>query len=112
MWTFISAVFTRACFILVSLVGVCRVAWVMKNPFYWLLTLLFLPQVVEMVVTMTRRRGKDYKWYSPAILLFLISIIPSIWILELHHHQNISKEPQVIPAEKLANQDPMNHDCQ
>ncbi|CAL8391673.1 unnamed protein product [Arctogadus glacialis] len=32
--------------------------------------------------------------YSPAILLFLISIIPSIWILELHHHQNISIEPQ------------------
>ncbi|XP_059928868.1 transmembrane protein 26-like [Gadus macrocephalus] len=94
MWTFISAVFTRACFILVSLVGVCRVAWVKKNPYYWLLTLLFLPQVAEMVVTMTRRRGKDYKWYSPAILLFLISIIPSIWILELHHHQNISNEPQ------------------
>ncbi|KAK3560172.1 hypothetical protein QTP86_034682, partial [Hemibagrus guttatus] len=26
--------------------------------------------------------------FSPAIFLFLVSIIPSIWILELHHQQN------------------------
>ncbi|CAL8348410.1 unnamed protein product [Boreogadus saida] len=37
---------------------------------------------------------ENWHSYSPAILLFLISIIPSIWILELHHHQNISIEPQ------------------
>lgn len=30
--------------------------------------------------------------FSPAIFLFLISIIPSIWILELHHQENRSTD--------------------
>ncbi|KAM4607162.1 transmembrane protein 26-like [Polymixia lowei] len=82
---FICAVITRALFILVSLIGVWRVTWVKEDTTYWFLTFLFLPLVVEMIITLKRRKGQDYKWVSPAILLFLISIIPSIWLLELHH---------------------------
>ncbi|KAI5103066.1 transmembrane protein 26, partial [Silurus meridionalis] len=85
---FICAVVTRALFILISLIGVWRVAWVKDNRHYWLLTILFLPLLVEMILTLRRRQGQDCKWFSPAILLFLVSIIPSIWILELHHQQN------------------------
>ncbi|RXN38288.1 transmembrane 26-like protein [Labeo rohita] len=32
--------------------------------------------------------------FSPAILFFLISIIPSVWILELHHQENKASNPQ------------------
>ncbi|KAK2824494.1 hypothetical protein Q5P01_021669 [Channa striata] len=85
---FVCAIVTRALFILVSLAGVWRVTWVKKEPTYWLLTVLFLPLVLEMIVTLKRRRGQDYKWFSPPIFLFLISIIPSIWLLELHHQQD------------------------
>ncbi|XP_053292702.1 transmembrane protein 26 [Pleuronectes platessa] len=81
---FISAIITRGLFVLVSLVGVWRVTWVKKDPNYWLLTFLFLPLVLEMIITLKRRRGEDYKWFSPPIFMFLISIIPSIWLLELH----------------------------
>ncbi|XP_062376411.1 transmembrane protein 26 [Sardina pilchardus] len=91
---FVSAVVTRSLFILVSLIGVWRVTFVKQDPMYWLLAILYLPLVVEMIITLKRRKGKDYKWFSPAILLFLISIIPSIWILELHHQQNKSSDPQ------------------
>ncbi|XP_031434903.1 transmembrane protein 26-like [Clupea harengus] len=91
---FVSAIVTRSLFILLSLVGVWRVTWVKNDFMYWLLTILFLPLFVEMIITLKRRKGKDYKWFSPAILLFLISIIPSIWILELHHQQNKSSDPQ------------------
>ncbi|KAM3863089.1 transmembrane protein 26-like [Diretmus argenteus] len=90
---FICAVITRAVFILVSLIGVWRVAWLKNDNTYWFLTFLFLPLVVEMIITLKRRKGKDYKWFSPAILLFLISIIPSIWILELHHRHNKDSAP-------------------
>ncbi|RXN28848.1 transmembrane 26-like protein [Labeo rohita] len=45
-----------------------------------------------MILTLRRRKGKDYKWFSPAILFFLISIIPTIWILELHHQKNKSSD--------------------
>lgn len=33
--------------------------------------------------------------FSPAIFLFLVSIIPSIWILEIHHQQNKLTEAKV-----------------
>ncbi|XP_073689193.1 transmembrane protein 26-like, partial [Garra rufa] len=32
--------------------------------------------------------------FSPAILFFLISIIPSIWLLELSHQENKASDPQ------------------
>ncbi|XP_069578586.1 transmembrane protein 26-like [Brachyistius frenatus] len=89
---FICAVVTRSLFILVSLIGVWRVVWVKDDGLYWLLTVLYLPLVAEMILTLKRRRGNDYKWFSPAIFLFLISIIPSIWILELHHQDNKSTD--------------------
>ncbi|KAK7123025.1 hypothetical protein R3I94_019966 [Phoxinus phoxinus] len=89
---FTCVVVTRALFILVSLIGVWRVTRVKKNNLYWFLTILYLPLVAEMVLTLRRRKGKDYKWFSPAILFFLISIIPTIWILELHHQQNRSED--------------------
>ncbi|KAM8858692.1 transmembrane protein 26-like isoform 2-T2 [Spinachia spinachia] len=94
MFKFISATTTRALFILVSLVGIWRVAWVKHDATYWLLAVLFLPLLLEMVVTLKSRNGRDYKWFSPAIFLFLISIIPSIWILELHHQQEKAINPQ------------------
>ncbi|XP_042358248.1 transmembrane protein 26-like [Plectropomus leopardus] len=94
LFKFICAVITRGLFILVSLTGVWRVTWVKKDPSYWFLTFLFLPLVVEMIITLKRRKGKDYKWFSPPIFLFLISIIPSIWILELHHQQDKVSDPQ------------------
>lgn len=78
----ICAVVTRTLFILISLIGVWRVTWVKQDKMYWFLTFLFLPLVLEMVLTL--RGKKDHKWFSPAIFLFLISIVPSIWILELH----------------------------
>ncbi|XP_034464087.1 transmembrane protein 26-like [Hippoglossus hippoglossus] len=81
------AIITRGLFVLVSLAGVWRVTSVKKDPNYWLLTFLFLPLVLEMIITLKRRRGEDYKWFSPPIFMFLISIIPSIWLLELHHQQ-------------------------
>ncbi|XP_077586253.1 p53 apoptosis effector related to PMP-22 [Stigmatopora nigra] len=88
------AVVTRALFLFVSLAGVWRVTWVKGNNLYWLLTLLFLPLLLEMIVTLKRRKGQDYKWFSPPIFLFLISIIPSVWILELHYQQDKVSDPQ------------------
>lgn len=94
MFKFLCAIITRAFFILVSLSGVWRVTRVKEDPNYWFLTFLFLPLVAEMIITLRRRKGKDYKWFSPPIFLFLISIIPSIWLLELHYQQDKQKDSQ------------------
>ncbi|XP_034148497.1 transmembrane protein 26b [Esox lucius] len=101
---FICAVVTRSLFLLISLIGIWRVVWVKNNGLYWLLTILYLPLVFEMILTLKSRKGRDYKWFSPAIFLFLISIIPSIWILELHHSENKASEvncKQLVSSENI-----------
>ncbi|XP_023695663.2 transmembrane protein 26-like [Paramormyrops kingsleyae] len=90
----ICAIITRCLFIIVAFLGVSLVIRVTKDSRYWLLTLLFLPLILEMFLTFKLRKGEDCKWFSPAILLFLISIIPSIWILELYHQENELNYPQ------------------
>ncbi|XP_053731364.1 transmembrane protein 26-like [Synchiropus splendidus] len=100
---FMCAVITRALFVLLCLLGVFRVTWVTEEPLYWLLTFLLLPLVAEMVVTLKRRKGQDYKWFSPAIFLFLSSIIPSIWILELHNQQHKTKDHECKNLDSLEN---------
>ncbi|XP_034041406.1 transmembrane protein 26-like [Thalassophryne amazonica] len=100
---FTCAVVTRLLFILVSLIGVWRVTWVKADSTYWLLTFLFLPLVVEMIITLKRRKGQDYKWFSPPIFLFLISIIPSIWILELHYQENPAGDSECKRLDSWAN---------
>ncbi|KAM4729493.1 transmembrane protein 26-like [Anableps anableps] len=101
LYSFLSAIITRTLFILVSLLAVWRVTWVKGNQYYWLLTFLFLPLVAEMIITLRKRKGQDYKWFSPTIFLFLISIIPSIWILELHHQQNKAQDNKCSRLESL-----------
>ncbi|XP_071250866.1 transmembrane protein 26b [Salvelinus alpinus] len=100
---FICAVVTRSLFLLLSLIGVWRVVWVKNNDLYWLLTILYLPLVVEMILTLKRKNLQDYKWFSPAIFLFLISIIPSLWILELHHQENKAPDSRCENIKSLIN---------
>lgn len=62
LFKFLRAVITRALFILVSLTGIWRVTWVKEDLTYWFLTLLLLPLVLEMIITLRNRKGSDYKW--------------------------------------------------
>ncbi|XP_021799120.1 transmembrane protein 26 isoform X2 [Papio anubis] len=82
---FLNALATRLLFVLHSLVGVWRVTEVKKESWYWLLALLNLLLFLETALTLRFKRGRGYKWFSPAIFLYLISIVPSLWLLELHH---------------------------
>uniref|UniRef100_F1N1S4 Transmembrane protein 26 n=1 Tax=Bos taurus TaxID=9913 RepID=F1N1S4_BOVIN len=81
----LNALATRLLFVLHSLVGVWRVTVVKKEPWYWLLALLNLLLFLETALTLKFKRGRGYKWFSPAIFLYLISIVPSLWLLEMHH---------------------------
>ncbi|XP_029787594.1 transmembrane protein 26 [Suricata suricatta] len=81
----LNALATRLLFLLHSLVGVWRVTEVKKEPLYWLLALLNLLLFLETALTLKFKRGRGYKWFSPAIFLYLLSIVPSLWLLEMHH---------------------------
>ncbi|XP_066099809.1 transmembrane protein 26 isoform X2 [Saccopteryx bilineata] len=79
------ALATRLLFFLHSLVGVWRVAEARKEPRYWLLALLNLLLFLETALTLKFKHGRGCKWFSPAIFVYLINIVPSLWILEVHH---------------------------
>ncbi|XP_053306286.1 transmembrane protein 26 [Spea bombifrons] len=85
---FLSAVITRLFFILHSIVGVWRVTDIKKDRTYWLLALLNLFLCTEMVLTFKFKKGRSLKWFSPAIFCYLISIVPSLWLLEMNHSES------------------------
>ncbi|XP_056651896.1 transmembrane protein 26 [Monodelphis domestica] len=80
-----NALATRLLFGLHSLVGFWRVTEVKRDPRFWMLALLLFPLLLETALTLKRRRGRGYPGFSPAIFLYLISIVPSLWLLEMHH---------------------------
>ncbi|XP_075931786.1 transmembrane protein 26-like isoform X2 [Anarhichas minor] len=96
MCKFICAIIPRALFILASLGSIGFLTGLMEDVYYWFLAILLLPLVIEMIITLKTRKGQDYKWFSPPIFLFLISIIPSIWILELNYQQEKASDPRIL----------------
>ncbi|XP_053167312.1 transmembrane protein 26 [Hemicordylus capensis] len=80
----LAALGTRLLFFSHSVLGVWRVTKVKKEPRYWLLALLNLLLCLETALTLKFKQGRGYKWFSPAIFLYLISTVPSLWLLELH----------------------------
>ncbi|XP_006835863.1 PREDICTED: transmembrane protein 26 [Chrysochloris asiatica] len=101
-----NALATRFLFVLHSLVGVWRVTEVKKEPWYWLLALLNLLLFLETALTLKFKRGRGYKWFSPAIFLYLTSIVPSLWLLEMHHEtQYCSSQPEEMPQNTSSRED-------
>uniref|UniRef100_A0A8C5MC42 Transmembrane protein 26 n=1 Tax=Leptobrachium leishanense TaxID=445787 RepID=A0A8C5MC42_9ANUR len=85
---FLNAAITRLLFILHSIVGVWRVAVIKDDRTYLLLALLSLCMGIEMVLTFRFKKGRGLKWCSPVILCYLISIVPSLWLLEINHSES------------------------
>ena len=34
------------------------------------------------------RRGEELKWFSPSVFIYLASVVPAIWVLELDAKRN------------------------
>lgn len=59
---------------------------------YWLLALSNILLGIEMVLTLKFKKGRGLKWFSPPIFCYLISIMPSLWLLEINYdHQDCAK---------------------
>ncbi|CAK9300047.1 unnamed protein product [Gordionus sp. m RMFG-2023] len=87
------AIFVRFIFGLHSFLTIWRVVAVKRNPLYWYMAFLLWPMIVETTVAIIVRKGKEYKWFCPSVFFYLISVLPSIWVLEMdkidkYIHQN------------------------
>ncbi|XP_002718517.1 transmembrane protein 26 [Oryctolagus cuniculus] len=105
----LNALGTRLLFVLHSLVGVWRVTEVKKEPRFWLLALLNLLLLLETVLTLKFKRGRGYKWFSPAIFLYLISIMPSLWLLEVHHGTQYCSVPSEEMSQNTSRKEDINY---
>ncbi|KAG8552503.1 hypothetical protein GDO81_004551 [Engystomops pustulosus] len=81
---FLNAVLTRFLFMLHSVVGVWRVTVLKNDNMYWLLALVNILLCIEMVLTLKLKKGRGLKWVSPPIFCYLLSIVPSLWLLEIN----------------------------
>ncbi|KAK2841249.1 hypothetical protein Q7C36_012828 [Tachysurus vachellii] len=78
------ALLSRFLFAVHGVVTVWRVVVVKGEPCYWLLLMGVALLGVEMAVTMKCTRNAEWKWFSPMVFLYLSTVIPSIWFLELN----------------------------
>ncbi|KAF7695477.1 transmembrane protein 26 [Silurus meridionalis] len=78
------ALLSRFLFAVHGIVTVWRVVVVKGEPCYWLLLMGVALLGVEMGVTIKCTRNAEWKWFSPMVFLYLSTVIPSIWFLELN----------------------------
>ncbi|XP_067449763.1 transmembrane protein 26 [Thunnus thynnus] len=77
------ALLSRFLFAVHGVVTVWRVVAVKGEPLYWLLLTGVALLGVEMAITLKCTRNAEWKWFSPMVFLYLSTVIPSIWFLEL-----------------------------
>ncbi|XP_064642684.1 uncharacterized protein LOC135496996 [Lineus longissimus] len=80
--TMIKAVIARLIFGIHSFVAIWRVTDV-KGPVYWCLALALMVLMIEGVMTIWKKKGAEWKWFSPVVFFYLCSVVPAIWFLEL-----------------------------
>ncbi|XP_028664078.1 transmembrane protein 26-like [Erpetoichthys calabaricus] len=85
------AILSRILFTVHGILTVWRVVAVKRNPIFWLLLAGVALLMVEMVATLKFTHKGEWKWFSPMVFLYLSTVIPSIWFLEIDMLQ--SKQP-------------------
>jgi hypothetical protein len=79
----IQAVFARILFLVHSLFAVYGATCVTGNVNIWALAVLSGLFVIETVYSMVKRGGREPKWFSPCVLIYLMTVVPPIWLLNL-----------------------------
>ena len=55
-----------------------------ENSSHWALLAPTALLLIETVVTLIIRKGEEYRYFWPSGFLYIMTIIPAIWIIELH----------------------------
>ncbi|CAH1369150.1 unnamed protein product [Tenebrio molitor] len=79
----IKAIITRLVFAAHGFVAIWQVTIFKKNSLYWYLSSPILLLFFEGIFTLTIKENQEWKWFCPSVFLYLASIVPAIWLLEL-----------------------------
>ncbi|CAM4717235.1 unnamed protein product [Leuciscus chuanchicus] len=94
------ALLSRFLFAVHGVLTVWRVVEVTGESSYWLLLTGVALLGVEMTITIKYTRNAEWKWFSPMVFLYLCTVIPSVWFLELNLLQSN------LPINSSTNSDP------
>ncbi|KAJ8917554.1 hypothetical protein NQ315_005603 [Exocentrus adspersus] len=79
----IKAIITRLVFAGHGFIGIWQVTIFKNNSYYWYLSSPILLLFFEGIFTLTIKQNQEWKWFCPSVFLYLASIVPAIWLLEL-----------------------------
>ncbi|KOC67953.1 Transmembrane protein 26 [Habropoda laboriosa] len=79
----IKAIITRLVFASHSFIAIWQVTTFKKNPLFWYLSCPILLLFFEGIFTLTIKENQEWKWFCPSVFLYLSSVVPAIWLLEL-----------------------------
>ncbi|VDL39724.1 unnamed protein product [Hymenolepis diminuta] len=90
------AILVRFVFLALTLTLVITVVKAKNQNIYWLLCFLMLPLMadlcysIRLVIMPKVAYDKTEKWFTKCLLAFLFCACPPIWIIELHHLQQLN----------------------
>ncbi|CAF1261646.1 unnamed protein product [Rotaria sp. Silwood1] len=90
----LKAIIIRVIFALHATIAIIRIV-ITKGNYWYLLNMCgvnFL--LIELVITVITRKGKEPKWFSPCFFLYICTMIPPIWFLEINRiHVKLGQQP-------------------
>ncbi|KAH0947356.1 hypothetical protein HN011_007869 [Eciton burchellii] len=99
----IKAIITRLVFASHGFIAIWQVTTFKKNSFFWYLSCPILLLFFEGIFTLTIKENQEWKWFCPSVFLYLSSVVPAIWLLELDKvdRRLKSREPDINISENF-----------
>ncbi|XP_011211776.1 transmembrane protein 26 [Bactrocera neohumeralis] len=109
------AILTRIFFGAHSILAIWQVTVNTKNYIYWSLCGPLVLLLLEGIFTLMIKKTQEWRWFCPSVFLYLSSIVPAIWLLELdqvarklnnnHSNNNSSNENILQEVAEIADLD-------
>uniref|UniRef100_A0A182VWL4 Transmembrane protein 26 n=1 Tax=Anopheles minimus TaxID=112268 RepID=A0A182VWL4_9DIPT len=77
------ATLTRILFAAHGFIAIWQVTQNKKEPIYWCLCAPIGVLFIEGIFTLAIKKNQEWRWFCPSVFLYLSSIVPAIWLLEL-----------------------------
>uniref|UniRef100_A0A182N5U4 Transmembrane protein 26 n=1 Tax=Anopheles dirus TaxID=7168 RepID=A0A182N5U4_9DIPT len=77
------ATVTRILFAAHGFIAIWQVTQNKKDPIYWSLCAPIGALFIEGIFTLAIKKNQEWRWFCPSVFLYLSSIVPAIWLLEL-----------------------------
>ncbi|XP_055636170.1 transmembrane protein 26 [Toxorhynchites rutilus septentrionalis] len=79
----IKAIITRIIFSTHAFIAIWQVTQYKQDPLYWCICAPIGVLFVEGVFTLAIKKNQEWRWFCPSVFIYLSSIVPAIWLLEL-----------------------------